>query len=295
MRILICVFLVLVFSCSREGNPTALSEIDKITKLQSLDEKLPAIVAGDWLNDHKETGQTLSQYQNSNPVKLANSQQKIYLQPIGNFSKQQDSLVLFTAEYLEIFFDLEVELLKPLNDSLITSGNRRVIEEGHTQFWTKFILDSLLAKSIPSDAIVVMAITATDLYPQESWNFVFGEAYTKRRIGITSMNRFYESESDYGLCLRRLIKTASHEISHMFSILHCTHAVCAMNGTNHLGETDRKPNRLCTECLSKLYWNLKFDNKQRFEKLCVFFKKYKLLKDYELSLKDLMMFNLLAK
>src|ERR1700752_1800871 len=131
MRILICVFLVLVFSCSREDNHTALSKIDKITKLHSLDEKLPATVAGDWLDDHKEAGQRLSQYQNSNPVKLTNGQQKIYLQPIGNFSKQQDSLVLFTAEYLEIFFDLEVELLKPLDDSLITPGNRREIEEGH--------------------------------------------------------------------------------------------------------------------------------------------------------------------
>ncbi|WP_245970529.1 zinc metalloprotease [Pseudochryseolinea flava] len=91
---------------------------------------------------------------------------------------------------------------------------------------------------------------------------------------------------NYQRCLERLIKTSSHEIGHMFSCLHCTHAVCVLNGSNSLPESDLKPNRLCSECLHKLQWNLGFDIGQRNANLVAFFKQHGLLEDLLLAEKD---------
>lgn len=264
-----------------------MNEFDLINELAVLDKKLPKSQAGDWLYTHKESGQTFEQYKLIAPVTPNSIQKNIYLQPIGSFSEEQDSIIKYTSQYLEIFFNLKTIVLNPISDTLITPSNRRLLDDGHEQFLTTFILDSILQKNMPKNAIVMMAITAKDLYPQESWNFVFGQAYTKKRIGVSSMYRYHENKKDYKLCLERLIKVSSHEIGHMFSILHCTNAICAMNGTNHLAEMDSKPNRLCNVCLSKLYWNLEFDNVKRLIELKTFFENHKLINDRELIMKDL--------
>ena len=127
-----------------------------------------------------------------------------------------------------------------------------------------------------------MAVTATDLYPKPEWNFVFGLANYKKRTGITSINRYSNTILDkhnYHLCLQRLIKTSTHEIGHMFAMNHCINAVCLMNGVNNLEEADSRPNALCSECLSKLSWNLNFNNVSRFNKLIGFMKEHRLEKD----------------
>lgn len=290
LKIIIGVFIVFLAACQEaidtKGKPQ-LQEFDLIKKLSVLDQKLPPVQAGDWLSEHPEPGQTLEQYLLAQPVTSNAKQSVIYLQPIGSFNVEQDSMVQFTAQYLKLFFNLKTSILPVLEDSLIPSNSRRIREDNSEQLLTTFILDSLLQPHIPADAIVVMAVTAKDLYPKESWNYVFGQAYTKRRTGVSSFFRYYESEKDYRLCLKRFIKTSSHEIGHMFSMLHCTNAVCAMNGTNNLPETDTKPNRLCSVCLSKLYWNLEFDNVKRLSALKSFFKKHGLESDYQMADKDL--------
>ena len=44
----------------------------------------------------------------------------------------------------------------------------------------------------------------------------------------------------------------THEIGHMFGIKHCVYHNCAMNGSNHLAESDRRAASLCPICLRKL-------------------------------------------
>jgi archaemetzincin len=65
----------------------------------------------------------------------------------------------------------------------------------------------------------------------------------------------------------------------MFSISHCQNAVCLMNGVNHLPESDTKPNAMCSECLKKLSWNLKYDDVKRLKELTNFLKENHLDKD----------------
>jgi archaemetzincin len=90
----------------------------------------------------------------------------------------------------------------------------------------------------------------------------------------------------YPVCLERLIKTSAHEIGHMFSIQHCTYGVCVMNGSNSLWESDSRPNRLCSDCLNKLTWNLGFSVRERFSGLKTFFKEHKLVTDANLASRD---------
>ncbi len=278
-----------LISCTQPSSTDKknLKEFNLIEKIKILDQGLPAIQPGDWLYEHKETGQTFENYLLICPVTPNKIRKNIYLQPIGTFNAEQDSMIRYTSNYLELFFNLKTIILDKVSDTLITKNNRRIREDGSEQFLTTFILDSLLPAKIPNDGIVIMAITANDLYPKESWNYVFGQAYTKKRMGVSSMFRYYESGKEYQVCLKRLIKTSSHEIGHMFSMLHCTNAVCAMNGTNNLAETDSKPNRLCSVCLKKLYWNLEFNNIDRLTKLKSFFLKHNLNDDYNLVSRDL--------
>jgi archaemetzincin len=223
------------------------------------------------------------------PKRLTPIRRIIYLQPIGEFTPIQRNVVEYTAEYLTVFFDLQTRIRDPISDSIIPLWARRKHAEGQEQLFSPYILDSILSPALPDDAVVMMAITTMDLYPGASWNFVFGQARLKHRVGVSSIYRFAIGELDslnYPICLDRLIKTSSHEIGHMFTCQHCIHAVCVMNGSNSLRETDLRPNRLCSECLSKLHWNIGFDLQQRSHGLRAFFKKHKLTLDYELATQD---------
>lgn len=286
----ICAILILdgLSACNPANHQKSqLGEFGLISGLSVLDQKMPAVRPGDWLAQHSENGQTLQEYTYIRPVSPNDSQRVIYLQPIGHFKADQDSILKATSEYLQLFFHLKTTILPPVSDSLIPATGRRTREDGSEQLHTRYILDSILQPAIAKDAIVVMAVTVKDLYPKDSWNFVFGEAYTKKRTGVSSLYRYYEDGQNNTLCLKRFIKTSSHEISHMFSMLHCTNAICSMNGTNNLEEADSKPNRLCSVCLSKLYWNLEFNPIEHLLVLRDFFNMHGLESDYQLADRDL--------
>lgn len=261
----------------------------QIDKLIPLDVNLGEPQPSDWLAVHDEPGQTFAQYIQSKPVTPSGKQTKIYLQPVGKFSPTQETIMRYTAEYLEIFFNRETVMLPILGDAIVPMSDRRLLEEGNIQFLTGTVLN-YLERHIPEDAIMIMAITSNDLYPGDDWNFVFGQARLKQRVGVSSMFRYCDASTDstdYSTCLGRMIKTSSHELNHMLSCKHCTHAVCVMNGSNSLWESDSRPNRLCSECLKKLQWNVGFDLTPRLEKMKQYFAKHKLKNDYHMAVKDL--------
>lgn len=288
IRIPYCIFiLLLLFSCKNKNKSKVINinQLDLCDSFKRLDIALPEPTPGYWLFEHKEKGQTFDQYINYSPVTPFKNKTKIYLLPIGEFTEMQTKVIGYTADYLQIYFNLTVKTLNPISDNVIPEDKRRMREDGHEQLLTTYILNKILKKNIPSDAIVLMAITAKDLYPKDSWNFVFGQASLKERVGVSSIYWYSEEPLDslnYSICLERLIKTSTHEIGHMFSIRHCTNAVCLMNGSNGLFESDEKPNSLCSVCLKKLYWNLGFDIKNRFLQSKLFFDKHHLHKDAEL-------------
>lgn len=281
MKILKFLLLLVLFSCSSD-NARKLKMTMRVLAANDTPLLLPQ--PGDWLYEHKEKGQTFSEYIKSTPLTISAERKIIFLQPLGNFSPEQKNIIQYTAEYLEIFFGLEVRISPIIDNSIVPDTARRIGREGNEQLLASYILNNVLMKRVPDNAIVYMALTEKDLYPKPSWNFVFGLASYRSRVGVTSIFRFSDyalDSTNYKLCLGRLIKISSHEIGHMFSMKHCTYALCTMNGTNSISETDSKPNRFCSQCTGKLIWNLKVDQANRLKKLREFFIKHKLEDDLD--------------
>jgi len=155
--------------------------------------------------------------------------------------------------------------------SAIPARARRVHPAwGDRQVLTTYVLYDVLLPELPSDAAACIALTASDLWPGPGWNFVFGQASLRERVGVWSIYRNGdpdESEEAFRLCLLRTLKTATHETGHMFSMLHCTLYECNMCGSNHREESDRRPITLCPECVAKVAWATGADLPERYRSL----------------------------
>ncbi len=273
--------LSLLISCKEDKLKSRQINVPNYVELGSLDEQLAIPKDGDWLKQHEEQDETFEQYIVKKPVTVTEKRNVIYLQPIGIFSKTEEKMLTLTAEYVGYFFGLKTVLLEPLSVGVFPRDKKRTLFETE-QLDASYIIQKILPKKLPDDGIAVMALTAWDLYPNPDWNYVFGLASYSKRTAVTSMFRFEDfdfRDGNYSLCLNRLIKTSTHEIAHMFTVPHCVHAECLMNGANHLVELDGQPNALCSVCLAKLSWNLEFDNKRRLRKMISFCKKHNLEMD----------------
>jgi len=229
---------------------------------------------GDWLTIYHEPGQTFQEYLSSDPVTARGARHTLYIQPLGKFTTTQRRIVTLTAEYLHRFFDLPVQILEDLPLSVVPrKARRRHPSWGMEQLLTTYITAEVLRPRLPADAAALIAFTAADLYPGDEMNFVFGQASLRDRVGVWSLYRFGDpdrSDQDFRLTLLRTMKLASHETGHMFSIQHCTRYECNMNGTNHLGETDRRPLDACPECMAKVCYATGYDPRKRYEQLADF-------------------------
>jgi archaemetzincin len=134
----------------------------------------------------------------------------------------------------------------------ITHRESRSVRQD-TQIRTGYIMDQVLLPALPSDAAALIAFTAVDLFPDETMNFVFGQASLNQRVGVWSLYRLGDGAS-FDAFLHRTMKIAVHETGHMFSLHHCTQYECVMSGSNHLGETDSRPIDACPECMAKICW-----------------------------------------
>lgn len=244
---------------------------------------------GEWLYENQERGQSFYQYQQLRVAHPDSVRNTLYLLPIGRFSPLQRQVLTATREYLAVYFQLPVVLLPIESDTTVPATARRRGDIGQEQLLAPYFLQNRLAGHLPPDGLALMALTARDLYPKPEWNFVFGLASYPDRVGVTSLYRLQETHltpRNYARCLTRLLSISSHELGHMLSLRHCTHALCVMNGTNSLRETDAHPNRLCSECQQKLYWTCRYNNRQRLQDLQAFFRTHHLTRDAHAAARD---------
>jgi archaemetzincin len=227
----------------------------------------------DWLANHPERGQTFEQFVSADPIRPLAQHRVLYLQPLGNFEDSEgpslDCLRRFTTE----FFEMDVRVLPALDLAQFQITSRRNPWTGQVQRLTTDIL-SLLVRLLPADAFILLGVTMTDLYPDESWNFVFGEAAPRDRVGVYSLcrydPRFYgqgPAAESHKLILRRSCKVLAHEMGHLFGVEHCIWYRCLMNGSDHLAEADARPLHLCPVDLHKLQWSIGFDVLERYRRL----------------------------
>jgi archaemetzincin len=240
---------------------------------------MPAPGPDDWLAAHPEPGQSFAEFVRSRPNRPDKQRKIIYLQPLGDFPSDEAPPQHLLQEYAAAYFAMEVRLLP----SLSLNGQR--IKERHNpttrkrQLLATDIL-TVLKKRIPQDAFCLLGITMEDLYPEPSWNFVFGQASLRERVGVYSFARY--DPAFYGqprgndhkkILLRRSCKVLAHEIGHMFGLLHCIYYRCALNGSNHLAESDARPMHVCPVDLHKLHHSIRFDVARRYAALSRFYRK----------------------
>jgi len=259
--------LALLMACSRPSRPPkgALEAGEDF-------EPIPRM-AFDWLAIHREPGQTFEKFVRAKPNRPDWRRNRIYLQPLGVFPPGSGPSFQKLRELTEAFFQMDVVVRPPLDLSGAGLTTRKNWPMGHTQYRTRDLLD-FLAKRVPGDAYAMLGLTMEDLYPDESWNFVFGQASTRARVGIYSFvrydPRFYGEERPpdwQKTALRRSCKVLAHETSHMFGIHHCIAYHCLMNGSNSLEETDMHPLDLCPVDLRKLHHSIGFDVIVRYKDL----------------------------
>ena len=232
---------------------------------------------GEWLVGHRESGQTFQQYLGVRPPALGVTRNTIYLVPLGTHTPEQGSIERETAEFLALFYGMPTRWLNPIAaDAIPESARRTNPDTQQLQFNSIYILNEVLRGRVPNDAATLLALTATDLWPGEGWNFVFGQGSLGQPTGVWSMHRFGDpaDDTERPLVLMRMLKTASHEAGHLFGMPHCTAYQCGMNGSNSLSETDRHPLAFCPECEAKIWLIGGMDRRQRYRELAAFARRH---------------------
>ena len=260
----------------KQENPLTHDELrSALAAVQPLHHPLGESQLGDWLTTNDEPGQSFDEYLQLNPVRVIDKRRVLYVQPLGAFTSAQRRIITLTAEFMSRFFNLPVHVNEDMPLSLVPKSARRIHPQwGDKQLHAGYITMNILKPALPEDAAAMIAFTAADLYPGPELNFVFGQASLVERVGVWSLYRLgdpQDNEQSFKLTLLRTLKIAAHETGHMFSIRHCTKYECVMCGSNHIGETDRRPVEVCPECMAKICWATAAHPLERYEKLTAFF------------------------
>ncbi len=262
------------------GDLTRLSDLEKAAYAEdpAFFPPLPKPGANDWLAQQSEPGQTVAEYADLLPaVKPAAHQKVIGILPLGEFKSGGAPSLETLRQYCAAFFGRETRILEAIPLASLPAKQRINKNTQKRQLLTADILRWLPARK-PKDACAIVAVTMEDLYPDESWNFVFGQAMLKGGVGVFSFARYDPAffgeaagpETPH-LLLRRSAQVLVHETGHMFGLRHCIFYSCVMNGSNRQEESDRTPLHLCPVCLRKLRMGLSFDLLQREERLLAFY------------------------
>nr|BAE25595.1 unnamed protein product [Mus musculus] len=134
----------------------------------------------DWISSHPEAPQDFEQFF-SDRYRKAPCPKKhiIYIQSIGSLGNTRvisEEYIKWLKGYCEAFFyGLKVKFLEPVSVSETKCSFRVNEHTQNLQIHTGHIL-AFLKKNKPEDAFCIVGITMIDLYPRDSWNFVFGQA-----------------------------------------------------------------------------------------------------------------------
>ncbi len=235
----------------------------------------------DWLANHSEPGQTFLSFLKHQRNRPDKTRKTLYIVPLGEFAEgEEETLIEPLREYSELYFSMPCKLLPVQRDAEDLGITTRINRNTNKSQWLSTDILKALPRMVPEDAFCLLAITKEDLYPEESWNFVFGQASLLNRVGVFSFARydpafFGRAEGkDNKLVLKRSCSVLAHETGHMFGIFHCVYFHCIMNGSNNLPESDAAPMHLGPVCLRKLESSIGFDPLTRYEGLAKFYTKH---------------------
>jgi archaemetzincin len=209
---------------------------------------------GDWLSGPgipDRPGQTYEQFERDHLERWSGfagpRPSKIHLVPIGPVNGIDcDQLVALVRSW----FGLPIVCTAAIGIHQLVNSGMRTNERGEDQILTSSVLDFLRRWRKPAGVCCAVGFTMVDLYPDPRWNFVFGQADVEHGVGVFSFARHRGVAGRSPLW--RSCQVLVHELGHLFRMDHCVFYQCAMNGSNHLDESDATPLRLCPICLRKL-------------------------------------------
>jgi archaemetzincin len=253
---------------------------------------------GEWIFEHKESGQTLQQYCSRYEYSADNRELGIILMGSSHFSQGQRKLFEITLDYLAVLYQCKIKIITSIEgedkvNELIPATARRVHPSwGNKQYLAPFILEWLITEKMKlnnPNCFGVMAFVTFDLYPSEHWNFVFGRGSPQNKVGVWSINRFDSPDDNFKSCLRRTMAVASHELAHVIGLHHCIYYDCLMNGSNSGEESERRPLNLCPVCLDKLlhFLSITYRDENRDDVIQFVDKIYNFVRQYKNELKDM--------
>ncbi len=238
---------------------------------------LPPQSPCDWIPSVKPLPQSFPLYQRALSSGAANrfgarGRSKIYLQPLGE--GVSSAVLRVCASFLRAFYvGCAIEVLPVL----AVAGDRRVKARSRDhgkQYDANSILELLMPRVL-RDAYALIAVSDFDIY-SGTWNFLYGLAKLKQRVGVFSFARYdphFWGDHDCTPAQRkelmeyRAAKVMLHEVGHMFGLKHCVHMACLMQGSMHDEEAHKKPLFLSLVCLRRLRANMGFSLLPRFQAL----------------------------
>lgn len=203
------------------GNLQNLSKKEKAFLVNGLKDNklfpvLPEPDKHDWLSSHSERKQSYNSWWQRLQTAIPPSRKdkkKICLVPLGDDwtesevkidkSGKKESFLSLLQHFAAVFFTgFQVDVLPSVSIGKLNCKTR--MNCGTLQLYIPDVYKYLQAKW-PPGAFCVVGITMIDLYPKESWNFVFGQANSSIGVGVFSFARynplFYEDDPEKRMSL----------------------------------------------------------------------------------------------
>ncbi|CAF1171316.1 unnamed protein product [Rotaria sp. Silwood1] len=154
-------------------------------------QQVPKPSRDDWLRNHQETGETMKSFECIVLKAVPHGTYKtIYIQPVGSINHPRAAPLDVIIEFARAFFSgCEIELLPTIDFSKDMKFREN---DGIRQYRTNGFYNYLSQtrhKRNPRRELLRVAVTMADIYPNESWNFIYGQARAIDGVGVYSFAR----------------------------------------------------------------------------------------------------------
>jgi archaemetzincin len=148
---------------------------------------------------------------------------------------------------------VEAEFGAPVRE-IELPGIEFAFDAARGQYGSIPVLEALV-RICPGDAMKLLGVTERDLFIPVL-TFVFGHAQLGGRAGVVSLARlrqeFYGLEPNAQVFLERAQKEVLHEAGHLFGLVHCHDASCAMSLATGVRQIDSKRAAFCARCAARM-------------------------------------------